>query len=71
MDGSELNRNSIAPSRLTASAVMAFFVDEIDRDSRRVALPRPEIQIVIRFGPSARNGLHVPALGIQQRYVES
>ena len=66
MDGSELNRNSIAPSRPTASAVAAFFVDEIDRDSQRVALPRPEIQIVVRFGPSARNGLDVHALGTQQ-----
>jgi AraC-like DNA-binding protein len=60
------NRNSIAPSGPSASAVAAFFVDEIDRDSHRVALPRPEIQIVVRFGPSARNGLDVHALGMQQ-----
>ena len=66
MDGSELNRSSIAPSRPTASAVAAFFVDEVDRDSHRVALPRPEIQIVVRFGPSARNGLDVHAFGMQQ-----
>lgn len=66
MDGSELNRNSIAPSRPAASAVAAFFVDETDRDSHRVALPRPEIQIVVRFGPSARNGLDVHAFGMQQ-----
>jgi AraC-like DNA-binding protein len=66
MQGSELNRNRIVPSRPTASAVTAFFVDEIDRDSHRVALPRPEIQIVVRFGPSARNGLDVHAFGMQQ-----
>src|SRR3954451_14455486 len=66
MDGSELNRSSIAPSRPTASAVAAFFVDEIDRDSHLVALPRPEIQIVVRFGPSTRNGLDVHAFGMQQ-----
>ena len=66
MDGSELNRSSIAPSGPTASAVAAFFVDEFDGDRHRLALPRPEIQIVVRFGPSARNGLDVHALGMQQ-----
>src|SRR5690349_20733907 len=66
MYDSELNRRSIAPSRPIASAVAAFLVDEIDRDSRRVALPRPEIQIVVRFGPSARNGLDAHAFGLQQ-----
>jgi AraC-like DNA-binding protein len=45
--------------------VAAFFVDEIDRDGQRVALPRPEIQLVVRFGPSARNGLDVHAFGMQ------
>jgi len=40
--------------------------DEIDRDSHRVVPPRPEIQIVVRFGPSARNSLDVHALGMQQ-----
>jgi AraC-like DNA-binding protein len=66
MDGGELNRSSIAPSGAAASAVAAFFVDEIDRDRHRLALPRPEIQIVVRFGPSARSGLDVHALGMQQ-----
>jgi AraC-like DNA-binding protein len=62
----ELNRYGIPASELVASAVAAFFVDEIDRDSHRIALPRPEIQIVVRFGPSARNSLDVHALGMQQ-----
>ena len=66
MHWGEFNRDSIAPSALTASAVSAFFVDEIDCDSHRVALPRAEIQIVVRFGPSARNGIDVHALGMQQ-----
>ena len=66
MDGIELNRISIAPGRPTASAVAAFFVDETGRDSYRVALPRPEIQLVVRFGPSARNGLDAHAFGMQQ-----
>ncbi len=67
MHRGEFSRNSIAPSASTAAAVASFFVDEFDRDSHRVALPRPEIQIVVRFGPSARNGLDVHALGTQQR----
>jgi AraC-like DNA-binding protein len=66
MHGDELNRNGIAPTAPAASAVAAFFVDEIDRDSHRVAVPCPEIQIVVRFGPSARNGLDVHAFGMQQ-----
>src|SRR5688572_10660724 len=66
MHDSELSRLSIAPSPPMASAVAAFFVDEIDRDSHLVALPRPEIQIVVRFGPAARNGLDAHTIGVQQ-----
>ncbi len=66
MHPGELNRNGIAPSALTASAVAAFFVNEIDRDGQRLALPRPEVQIVVRFGPAAGNGLDIHALGAQQ-----
>lgn len=60
----ELNPRSLAPSRPIASAVSMFRIDEIDRDCHRVALPSPEIQIVFRFGPSARNGLDAHALGM-------
>jgi AraC-like DNA-binding protein len=67
MYDSELNRRSFTPSRPIASAVAAFLVDEIDRDRHRVALPRPEIQIVVRFGLAARNGLDAHAFGMQQR----
>lgn len=62
----ELDRRSVPPSRPIASGVASFGLDEIDRDSRRVALPRPEIQIVFRFGPSARNGLDAHAFGMHQ-----
>jgi AraC-like DNA-binding protein len=59
----ELSRRGVAPGRRIASAVASFWVDEFVRDSHRVALPCPEIQIVFRFGPSARNGLDAHALG--------
>jgi AraC-like DNA-binding protein len=51
----------------SASAVAAFFVNEYDRDLLRIAIPRPAIQIVVRFGPSARDGLDVYAFGVQNR----
>jgi AraC-like DNA-binding protein len=54
----------IAPSRSTASAVVALVVYECDRDGPRVAIPRPEIQLVVRFGPSTRTGLDVHAMGV-------
>ena len=50
-----------------ASAIAALSVNEYDRDRSLVAIPRPEIQIVARFGPSARNGLDIHAMGAQQR----
>jgi AraC-like DNA-binding protein len=42
-------------------------LDESDRDATRVLLPRPEIHLVVRFGPSARSGLDVHAFGVRQR----
>ena len=59
--------NRIAPSAKVASAVAALFVYECDRDGPRVAIPRPEIQLVVRFGASARSGLDVHALGVRQK----
>jgi AraC-like DNA-binding protein len=56
-----------APTASTASAVAALFVHEFDRDVPRVSIPRPESHLVVRFGPSARSGLDVHALGAQQR----
>jgi AraC-like DNA-binding protein len=41
-------------------------VDEWDRDMPGLALPRPEIHLVARFGPSARRGLDVHAFGSRQ-----
>ena len=67
MHASAVHRNRIAPSASTASAVAALFVYECDRDAPRVAIPRPEIHLVVRFGPSARSGLDVHAFGVRQR----
>jgi AraC-like DNA-binding protein len=67
MHASADHRQRIAPGPATASAVAALFVYECDRDVPRVAIPRPELHLVVRFGPSARNGLDVHAIGAQRR----
>lgn len=41
-------------------------MDEFDRDTSLVSIPRPEVQLVVRFGPSTRGGLDVHALGARQ-----
>jgi AraC-like DNA-binding protein len=64
-DGDDERR--IAPSASISAAVAALSVYEFDRDTPRVAIPRPESYLVVRFGPSARNGLDVHAFGAQQR----
>jgi AraC-like DNA-binding protein len=57
----------IAPSASTASALSSLFMYDCDRDSPGVVIPRPEVQLVVRFGPSSRNGLDVHAFGARQR----
>lgn len=42
---------------------MTLFVKEVDRDMRGVVIPRPEVHLVVRFGPTAHGGLDVHALG--------
>jgi AraC-like DNA-binding protein len=51
----------------TAAAVAGLFVQEWDGDTPGIALPRPEIHLVVRFGPSAREGLDVHAFGARQQ----
>lgn len=63
MEPRRVDHNLVWPSPVTASAVAAFKVNRFDNDGYHVALPRPEIQIVVRFGPSARNNLDVHAMG--------
>jgi AraC-like DNA-binding protein len=55
------------PTAPAATAVSALVVDERDRDTPGISLPRPEIHLVVRFGPSTRGGLDVHAMGVRQR----
>lgn len=67
MDGSPLTFSRVAPGLSPGSVVASLFIDEYDRDLPRVAIPRPAVQVVVRFGPTARGGLDVHAFGVQQR----
>jgi AraC-like DNA-binding protein len=67
VQASAAHHDRIAPSAPTASAVSALFTFDCVRDSPGVLIPRPEIQLVVRFGPSSRNGLDVHAFGARQR----
>jgi AraC-like DNA-binding protein len=48
------------------SSLAGVFVDERDCDAKGVVIPRPEIRLVVRKGPRARNGMDVHALGVRQ-----
>jgi len=67
VQASAAHHDRIAPSASTASALSALFTYDCDRDSPGVVIPRPELQLVVRFGPSSRNGLDVHAFGARQR----
>lgn len=67
MRATAVHRDRSPPSVSTASPVGVLFVDECDADVSLVSIPRPEVQIVVRFGPSAQRGLDVHAMGVQQR----
>jgi AraC-like DNA-binding protein len=62
-----VHHERMGPSASTFAAVAALSVYEFERDMPRVAMPRPESYLVVRFGPSARSGLDVHAFGAQQR----
>lgn len=57
----------LAPSTAAASAVSTLLVFECEHDAPLVSIPRPEIQLVVRFGPSTRSGLDVHAMGVRRR----
>jgi len=63
MLASAVQRPSIAPGASALSAVTALFVDERDEDLPGILIPHPEVQLVVRYGPSTRDGLDVYALG--------
>lgn len=48
------------------SAVAALRVVELAGDLRGVLVPRPEVQVVARWGAAARGGLDIHALGARQ-----
>jgi AraC-like DNA-binding protein len=54
----------MAPGPRAGSAVAALLVYRCDRDGPGVSMPRPELRLVARFGPSAHEGLDVHALGV-------
>ena len=56
-----------APQAWTHPAVAAISFHDIDLDTPGVLVPRPETQIVVRFGPMARDGLDAHAIGARQR----
>lgn len=64
---SALLSDRVLPSMATASAVAALSLHECAHDVPLVAIPRPEISLVVRFGPSARNGLDMHAMGVRER----
>lgn len=53
----------LAPNVETASIVTALLVDECDRDAQGIAIPRPEVHLVVRFGATTRGSLDISALG--------
>ncbi|MFT3914874.1 MAG: helix-turn-helix domain-containing protein [Anaeromyxobacteraceae bacterium] len=55
-----------APIAQGATAVAALLVNACDEDGPGISIPRPEVQIVARFGPSARGGLDVHAMGVRR-----
>ena len=61
-----VQRRHIEPSAATAAAVAALFVDQRERDALGLVMPRAEIQIVARFGPSTVGGVDVHAMGGRQ-----
>lgn len=66
MHEGSVRRTRIAPSAAAASAVSALLVMEVDRDAPLVSFPRPEMQLVVRFGPSPHD-LDVHVMGARQR----
>jgi AraC-like DNA-binding protein len=66
MPANAAHLHRIVPSAPSTAAVAGLFMHESDRDAQRVSMPRPEVQVVVRFGPSTRGGLDVHVLGAGQ-----
>lgn len=48
------------------TAAATLFVHECERDLSGIAIPQPDIHLVVRLGASARNGVDVHAMGIRR-----
>jgi len=57
----------VAPRTSTALGVEALLVRDCERGGSGLLIPRPEVQVVVRFGPAARGGVDVHAFGARQR----
>lgn len=57
----------LRPAWPTPSAVARLSLEEWDRDTPGIAIPRPEIHLVVRFRPSARRGFDVHAFGPREQ----
>jgi AraC-like DNA-binding protein len=59
-----IQQSRLDPNRSSSTAPAAeLFVFECDEDGPQLVIPRPEVQIVVRFGPSSRSGVDVHAFG--------
>jgi hypothetical protein len=67
MDASIPRQHRLAPSASIAQAVEALFVTERDGETTHVSIPRPELQLLVRFGPAARGGVDAHAFGGRAR----
>ena len=64
-----IHREQATPNTSVPSIVDALFADECLMDEMRVAIPRPELHLVVRFGPSASRGLDIHVLRARQRVI--
>lgn len=56
----------LAPSAANAAAVAALSLYECATDGLRVAIPRPEVQLVARFDATARGSVDLHVLGVRE-----
>lgn len=59
-------RHRVAIATATTSPIASLFVDEQTDDAPRIIIPRPDIHLVVRLGPSAGGGLDAHAMGVRQ-----
>lgn len=60
-------RHRFAPSVSIAPYVENLFAYAVERETPHVGIPRPEIDLVIRFGSAARGGIDAHAFGARER----